>query len=678
MYRNNDSTSKSGRKEKTGSGGKPLIHVVRDEPGDDYDTVPGEIEAPRRVPLNYPGNEQRTLARLEYTDYGLAQRWACARGPKTERAVCYAKGFYVWDGKRWDDGKDSQATCTVEERLLLEVQEDMLDLIALERVSDATSAPGKAQRKALERVGSNQGARAILEAAKPLLKPAHAIFNGPACDLYLNTPDGIVNMDKEELIPHSDPRARAFGFTQVIPTKYDPKAECVNFDKFLSFHMCGKEVPTTAEDHKYIAEALRHMGFAVAGILQKKLDIWHGGPGTAKSSLKDYLQATVGKDTLFSANTSAISLDGGHKSPRAQLKDKRAAFFTEPDGVRVDLGYLKQASSGFDDISANLMHENDSTFRPQATFIFLLNGFGGTGLRLPDVSALWDERIEVLSFKFRRDVTERSTDMQQFIMQNERSGILNRILQGWRDLRSTGYNGFNSIRPTQRNVDMKAQLRSQCTVKSSLAMSIERVFREHLDLFPQGFYKAPRTPSGEKLGKDGVLWTKATISIPDGTGKCSTQLCALTMSNMNALCEADITIGKMDMNSREFNAARKAALAAIGLDRVPDVRLEGSDERQIYAPADGVLREAATVRREFFEVADTLIACPAWQKTIEDEYNLGQGGAIRHLIKMATVATPTDTLKVMAEWLHRLSRGPAELPAVPSTLDVLDEPPAQS
>ena len=68
MYRNNDSTSKSERKEKTGPGRAPHIHVVRDEPADDYDGEPGEIEAPRRVPLNYPGKEQRTLARRPYTD----------------------------------------------------------------------------------------------------------------------------------------------------------------------------------------------------------------------------------------------------------------------------------------------------------------------------------------------------------------------------------------------------------------------------------------------------------------------------------------------------------------------------------------------------------------------------------------------------------------------------------
>jgi len=211
-----------------------------------------------------------------------------------------------------------------------------------------------------------------------------------------------------ELLPHSP----LFGFTYVLPVKYDPNADCPKIKKFLSSLVNDEdsleilyEIPASC--------LIRTMTFQYAYFL-------YGTGSNGKSTYLNLIEALLGRD-----NVSHVSLQDLCRSRfrAACLIGKLANIFPDMSGIGLISVDTFKALTGDDTITVEKKFMDPFDFHNTARLIFSANEFPKVK---KDDDAFWRRWIIV---KFPNKFRPNPKLLKELKDKKELSGFLNEVLK---------------------------------------------------------------------------------------------------------------------------------------------------------------------------------------------------------------------------------------------------------
>jgi P4 family phage/plasmid primase-like protien len=252
----------------------------------------------------------------DYTELGMSYRFARQYGDRVK--FCGALGFVVFDGKRWvqDDGKAQEIAKRMIQGIGREakkaheeagrIEGRYSELIANEddgaedmrKAAKAAKARAAGLTKACKDLSKRATVKAILGLASsdPLVAIDASEFDRGK--FLFNCDNGTIDLTTGRLQPH-DPRDL---ITKVSPVKYDPKATCPTWERFLSEIMAGRAPLVT--------------------FLQLSIGYSLSGSTREQCFFIEYGKGANGK-TVFSKTFRALSGEYGSETPAETLMVKR-------------------------------------------------------------------------------------------------------------------------------------------------------------------------------------------------------------------------------------------------------------------------------------------------------------------------------------------------------------------
>jgi putative DNA primase/helicase len=244
---------------------------------------------------------------------------------------------------------------------------------------------------------------------------------------YINTLNGLVNLNTFELEPHDS----SVFTTAQLSVEYDPKADCPNFKNFLDVIFKGDK------------GLKRLVGEMFGYVLSSKQDaqvffVLYSEGSSGKSTLCDILYKMAGGGQ----NVSAVAMgDFNKKFARSQLMDKVLNMSTESDvSGTLDTTAIKAITSG-DPIQLEAKGKPPITCRVKAKLIFAVNS-----LPFPkDKSYAFLRRMIIIPFGMRfvdDPVGENEAKIDRDIktkLMPELDGVLNFALRGLKRLQKNEF-----------------------------------------------------------------------------------------------------------------------------------------------------------------------------------------------------------------------------------------------
>jgi len=208
--------------------------------------------------------------------------------------------------------------------------------------------------------------------------------------------------------------------TKCAKAEYQPEATCPQFDDMMREILCP-------EEGKF---AMRYMGYCASGSFdQQTFAIFHGPGANGKSTFINVLVRLLG-DYALTVEPSTFMLQKA-ESIRNDIARLRGALV----GVSSELGVGEMLNApllkryvGGDPITARFLFKEYITFQPTAVPIFVTNA-------LPIINGAdqaLGRRIVLLNFDRVIPINKRDPRLSEKLWQ-ERSGILNRLLEGLSD-----------------------------------------------------------------------------------------------------------------------------------------------------------------------------------------------------------------------------------------------------
>lgn len=252
-------------------------------------------------------------------------------------------------------------------------------------------------------------------AARNVVKEGYFLDAGRG---FLNLRNGVLNLHTLELLPHD----RKYRFMYALDYDYDPNATSPVFDQALHNIMCRDE------DLKSIF--LEFLGLCISGDSNKRFEkalILTGQGSNGKSTLIDMIRTLVGKHNTASFSISVL------KNPQSAVALRGKLVNLVPEMESDDFSnsaYFKSLISG-EPQNMKILYAQPFAERIDAKFVMACNTIPQTRdwthgmmrrfLILP-LHAKFSDKNE----DFDRDIGNK------FI--NERSGILNKAIEGYRRL----------------------------------------------------------------------------------------------------------------------------------------------------------------------------------------------------------------------------------------------------
>ncbi len=237
---------------------------------------------------------------------------------------------------------------------------------------------------------------------------------------YINLENGMLNLETFQLVPHN----KALYSSIRVPIRYDPKAECPTFMKFLNdvFECDEERIKLTAEILGYCL---------TAETKAQKAFIFYGKGSNGKSVLADVVVQLSGKE-----NCSAVPLQELDRSfARYDLVGKLINVSTENEVGSGELNtqYFKAIVSG-EPIRVEIKHGGSFMYKAICKLLFALNNLPYS----KDKSHGFLRRLVILPF----NKTFGSKDADVHLpekLKAELPGILNFALEGLKRLRKNKY-----------------------------------------------------------------------------------------------------------------------------------------------------------------------------------------------------------------------------------------------
>ncbi len=345
--------------------------------------------------------------RVEYDDGPLAKLLA----PFVAETSCRtpATGWLRFDGRRWaNDPEGAHAREQIKTRLenLYQVALSGGDLDIIKQARSLRSA-GKI-KKVFDLVSTD-----------PSVSRDFHDFDQQ--EVEINLANGTLCLSGFSLRPHSPVDC----ITKLAEVDYDPDATCPEFDRFLS--------STLPEELRNFV--LRLFGYSLLGYPKEQVfTIFHGPGSNGKSTLVDAVASVLGD---YSTNVEPSSFirqkNAGVRDDLARLKGARMVATSElATGEILDAALVKRMTGG-DVITARALYKEHFEFRPQFVIFMTTNAMpvidgGDTALA---------RRLVMVPFTNVVTAPQRDPDLPAKI-RSEKSGILNRLLEGLTDYRKYG------------------------------------------------------------------------------------------------------------------------------------------------------------------------------------------------------------------------------------------------
>jgi len=248
-------------------------------------------------------------------------------------------------------------------------------------------------------------------------------------DKYLlNLQNGTLNLKNFALQSHSP----ADMITKMAPVKFDPKAHCARWERFIGEVMCGDAATAV-----FLQKAL---GYSLTG--DTSFDcffVLYGAKSrNGKSTLMETVAHLLGEYACTSSpqTFSRRSGDGASPTPDiARLQGARLVNMPEPEkGMELNASLMKQLTGG-DTLVGRYLNENPFEF-PMESKIFI----GTNHLpRVSDDTVFASGRVKIIPFERHFTAQEQDKGLKQFFGRREnKSAILNWLIMGWRLIQEVG------------------------------------------------------------------------------------------------------------------------------------------------------------------------------------------------------------------------------------------------
>lgn len=247
------------------------------------------------------------------------------------------------------------------------------------------------------------------------IKPIVNFRNG---ELWLDDPDQPI------LKPH---RADSY-LTSYIDIAYDPDAKCPKFDCAI------KEIfATSQEPDSMVRHFLEIMGYICQPTRDQAIILLlHGRGSNGKSALMKLINKILGHDLVMACSINSIEND---KFRRGALENKQLLFEDDlKENTRLDDGFLKTVSEE-KLLTGEQKYKDSYEFMCRVVPVMCSNNY-------PSISDLSDglaRRLKVIPFTRQFKESEKKPNLFNEIWEEEASGIINRLIDGFIRLQKRGH-----------------------------------------------------------------------------------------------------------------------------------------------------------------------------------------------------------------------------------------------
>lgn len=409
------------------------------------------LKNPRSVQWQSMGTEWPTRA---FTEFGMADRMADWYGdqlrwcPERGTWMCYRNGVWVTDVKDAGEWYAQMMIRRLEDTEALSYDE------APEVDRDQVTELPSPRARFLEWVAKQETRKAVSSAARlatgvPLMRMSQSTFD--AVPTLLNVRNGVVDlMTGETRLHHPEDR-----MTLQAAAAYDRDATAPMWDRFL------RRVQPDPEMRAYLQ---RVAGYCATGLtIEQVFFLWNGTGANGKSVAQNVLAHILGTyaQTMPVDTLMAQTIDGRIPNDVARMAGRRFLVASETKaGKSMDEQRLKQLTGG-DTVSARYMRAEWFEFRPVGKIQLTTNHLP----RMSDDSATW-RRIHLINWPVVIPEEERDGFLQQRLIDEEASGILNWIIEGalawYRDGLNPPQAVFDARAAYQEDEDDVAQFVREC------------------------------------------------------------------------------------------------------------------------------------------------------------------------------------------------------------------------
>ena len=298
-------------------------------------------------PVNQEKSEGKALpdlTKFRRSDYGNAERLFALYGHDLRH--CTARGWLVWDGKRWHNDSDEKTL----RRLALQTARQLFRQAS--RLEGDQRDVWIRHSLACERRASLANA---VELAKTLPGASVEVDELDSDPMLLNVENGTVDLRSGKLRPHS----RSDLITKLAPVPYDPEAKCPQW--------LGFQRTICAGDSELIAFKQRAVGYSLTGSsAEQVLFIAYGAGANGKTTELHAIGQMLG-DYATSAqfDTFAVKRNEAVRDDIADLAGARLVSASEGEGRhRLAEGLVKQLTGG-DPVKARFLYRDYFAYRPQ-------------------------------------------------------------------------------------------------------------------------------------------------------------------------------------------------------------------------------------------------------------------------------------------------------------------------
>ena len=334
--------------------------------------------------------------------------------------LCYVpswKKWLAWDGKRWKVDIDQSRTTRLARRLVRNYWDRLLAIQTEKQQKEWADFCRWANRKTtIENVVSlaRCDARTTID---------HELLNQNT--YFLNFQNGTLDLSTWDFRDHR----QTDSITQIANVAYDPKAQCPKWRAFIDLIFGSDD-----EAKRYIQALL---GYSCSGdVGEHILPICYGSGANGKSTLWNAIVELLGDYAMLAPSKLLLGTANEHDTVIASLYQRRLVAISEPDeGSKLREARVKELT-GDEQITARRMREDYWSFRRTHKFWLSTN-------HLPQINGtdegIW-RRIKLIPFRVDlRKVTEPIPDYHKLLVGEEGPGILNWLLDGFKDWRANGF-----------------------------------------------------------------------------------------------------------------------------------------------------------------------------------------------------------------------------------------------
>lgn len=464
---------------------------------------------------------------VRLTDVGNSLRFKQLHQDKAR--YCAKMGvWFVWAGTHWQEDNTKRADLMAKEvvrSIFAEADGDYeksQELTKTQNETEATKAQnsGKQKRAWAFKSESSRGISAMLRLAESELPVTPDQLD--AGKFVFNCANGTIDLCSMDFAPHRQSDL----LTKLSAVTYDPVAACPDFEKALkSIFPEDPLVDDAPGDLEMIAFIRRLFGYCLCGDTSEQIvAILHGDGSNGKSVLLETICAVLGPYASPAPEGLLLARRGEqHPTELADLFGKRLVHSVETgEGARLDEARVKKLTGG-DKLKARKMREDFWEFDPTHKLLILTNHrprIRGTDhaiwrrvLLIPFTAKFWDPDKDPKPGELRdqpRFQKDKNLIANKFA--HERSGILNWLLDGFRDWQQGGLLPPKSVQAAaeeyEKSEDLVGQWVEECCA----------------------IYGDPnaKTKSGEAY-KRFLVWCEANGEHPRTSQKAFTQrICAIT------------------------------------------------------------------------------------------------------------------------------------------------------